>query len=176
MTLNGAIISNVQPGISGTVEAGVMQKGHVSIGAGSRVRPNSYITGPVIIGEGCEIGPGACIKPATSIADNVVVSPLTVIKNSVIGDDVHIGAGSIIEDSVIDKGSIIGGRFTACSGEAEVKIDTEHHTVKTGVMIGEGCNLADSITAQPGVIIGNYCQVRSLKLLGGWFPDQSVVV
>jgi len=89
---------------------------------------------------------------------------------------VSIGSGSIIQDSIIDKGCIIKGHFTACSGEAEVKVDDEHHRVNIGAMLGEGCNLGNAVVAQPGVILGNYSQVQALKLIGGRLPDRSLVV
>jgi UDP-N-acetylglucosamine diphosphorylase/glucosamine-1-phosphate N-acetyltransferase len=176
LSLNGTIIPRVTPALKGTIEAGVYLQGQVSVGEDTIIRSNTYITGPVSIGRGCEIGPGACIFPATSIGDNVVVSPFSELRNCVIGNDVHIGSGCILQDSVIDRGCAIGARFTACAGETELKIDSEHHTVKVGAMLGEGCVLGDSITAEPGVIAGNYCQVKSSRLIGGRLPDRSLVV
>ncbi len=176
LSVNGAVLRRITAGLNGMIETGVALKGMISVGKDTVIRSNSYIAGPVVIGEGCDIGPNVCIFPSTSIADNVVISPFTEVKNSVIGDDVDIGSGSIIQDSVIDKGCVIGGRFTACSGEAEVKVDSEYHLVKVGAMLGEGCSLGDSVTAQPGVIVGNYSRVKSLKLIGGRLPDRSLVV
>ena len=175
LSLNDAILRQIPADIGGTIETGVSLKGLVSVGKDTVIRSNSYIVGPVVIGEGCDIGPNVCILPATSIADNVVVSPFTEIRNSVIGDDVNIGPGSIIQDSVIDKGCVIGGHFTACSGEAEVKVDDEHHQVNIGAMLGEGCSLGNSVVAQPGVIIGNYSRIKALKLVSGRLPDRSLV-
>jgi UDP-N-acetylglucosamine diphosphorylase/glucosamine-1-phosphate N-acetyltransferase len=176
LSLNGIIIPRVTPALKGTIEAGVYLQGQVSVGEGTVIRSNTYITGPVVIGKGCEIGPSVCIFPATSIADNVVISPFSELRNCVIGNDVHIGSGCTIQDSVIDKGCTIGARFTACGGETEVKVDSEHHMVKVGAMLGEGSTLGDSVTAEPGVIAGNFCQIKSLKLIGGRLPDRSLVV
>ncbi len=176
LSVNEAALRQIPTNLSGTIEAGVSLKGLVSLGKDTVVRSNTYISGPVIIGNGCEIGPNVCILPATSIGDNVIISPFTEVRNSVIGDDVNIGSGCIIEDSVIDKGCIIRGHFTACSSQAEVKVDNEHHLVNVGAMLGEGCSLGSSVTAQPGVIVGNYSQVQALKLIGGRFPDRSLVV
>lgn len=176
LSLNDAIIGRIPASLEGTIESSVSLKGTVSVGKDTVIRSHSYIVGPVAIGEGCDIGPNVCIFPATSIADNVVISPFTEVKNSVIGDDVNIGSGSIIQDSVIDKGCVISGQFTACSGEAEVEVNSERHLVKVGAMLGEGCHLGNSVTAQPGVIVGNYSQIKALKLIGGRLPDKSLVV
>ncbi|HUU64552.1 MAG TPA: bifunctional sugar-1-phosphate nucleotidylyltransferase/acetyltransferase [Dehalococcoidales bacterium] len=175
LNLNDAILRQIQASSGGTIEAGVSLKGQVSVGKDTVIRSNSYIVGPVVIGDGCDIGPNACLLPATSIGNNVVISPFTEMRNSVIGDDVSIGPGCIIEDSVIDKGCIIKGHFTACSGLEEVRINHESHQVSVGAMLGEGCNLGNSVVAQPGVIVGNYSQVQPLKLISGRLPDGSLV-
>jgi len=175
LSLNGAILRQIQASLGGTIEESVSLKECVSVGKDTVIRSNSCITGPVVIGNGCDIGPGVCILPATSIGNNVVISPFTEIENSVIGDDVNIGPGCIIQDSVIDKGCILKGHFTACSGQTEVKINGEHHLVSVGAMLGEGCSLGNSVVAQPGVIVGSYSQVHSLKLISGRLPAKSLV-
>jgi len=111
----------------------------------------------------------------TSIGDNVVISPFTEIKNSVIGNDVTIGPGCIISDSVIDRGCVIKGRFTACSGQSEVKVNGESPLVNVGAMLGEDCNVDNNVVAQPGVIVGNYCQIQMFKMISGRLPDHSLV-
>ena len=175
LSLNDAVLRRIETSLGGTIEAGVSLKGQVSVGEGTVIRSNSYILGPVVIGGGCDIGPNVCIMPATSIGDNVVISPFTEIKNSVIGNDVNIGPGCIIGDSVIDKGCVIKGRFTAFGGESEVRVNGESPLVNVGAMLGEDCNLGNDVVAQPGVIFGNYCQIQMLKLISGRLPDHSLV-
>ncbi len=175
LSLNYAVLRQIQASLSGTIEAGTLIKGLVKVGKDTVIRSNSYVDGPVVIGDNCDIGPNVCLLPATSIGDNVVIAPLSVIKNSVIGNDISIGSGCIIEDSVIDKGCIIKGHFTACSGEAEIKTNQEYHKVIIGAMLGEGCSLGNSVVAQPGVIVGNHSQIQALKLIGGRLPDKSLI-
>ncbi len=175
LSLNNAVLRQIQANLGGTIETGVSLKGLVSVGKGTVIRSNSYIVGPVVIGNNCDIGPNTCILSATSIGDNVVISPFCDIRNSVISDDVSIGPSCIIQDSVIDKGCVIKGHFTACSGQADVKVDGEHRLVNIGAMLGEGCSLGNSVVAQPGVIVGNHCQVQALKLISGRLPDKSLV-
>ena len=176
LSLNNVVLRQIQAKLGGNIEAGVVLKGLVSVGKDTLIRSNSYIVGPVAIGDGCDIGPSVCILPATSIGNNVVISPFTEIKNSVIGDDVNIGSGCVIQDSVIDKGCVIKGQFTACSSQTEVRINDEHYQVNVGAMLGGDCNLGNCVVAQPGVIVGNYSQVQALKLISGRFPDHSLVV
>jgi len=176
LSLNSIILRKIPAGTSGFVEPGVYLKGNVYIGKGTIIHSGTYISGPVVIGEGCEIGPHVCILSATSIASNVVIAPFTEVNNSVISDDIHIGSGSIIHDTVIDRGCVIGGNFCVSSEETEIKVDSEYYTVKVGAMIGEACSIKNNVIALPGTIIGNNCQVRPLKVINGRLPDKSLVV
>jgi glucose-1-phosphate thymidylyltransferase len=173
--LNNAILQNIQAGLGGTIEDSVSLKGKVMIGEGTVIRAGSYINGPVVIGAGCEIGPHVCIMPSTSIGDNVVISSFTQIKNSVIGNDVSLGPGCFVSDSIIDRGCVIKGRFTALGGQSEVRVNGECPLINVGVIMGEDCKVDSNVTAQPGAIIGNYCQIQMSKMISGRLPDRSLV-
>jgi UDP-N-acetylglucosamine diphosphorylase / glucose-1-phosphate thymidylyltransferase / UDP-N-acetylgalactosamine diphosphorylase / glucosamine-1-phosphate N-acetyltransferase / galactosamine-1-phosphate N-acetyltransferase len=175
LSLNDAVLKNIGASLGGIIEAGVSMRGNVVVGPDSVIRSGSCIYGPVVIGCGCDIGPQVCITPATSIGDNVTISPFSEIRNSVIGDDVAIGPGSIVNDSVIDKGCVLKGRFTALGGLSETRINGESPSINVGVIMGEECQVDANVTAQPGVIIGNYCQVQMMKTLSGRIPDRSLV-
>ncbi|UCG09953.1 MAG: NTP transferase domain-containing protein [Dehalococcoidia bacterium] len=176
LSLNSIVLPRIPASLGGIIETGASLKGLVSVGKDTVIRSNCYISGPVVIGTGCEIGPNACILPATSIGNNVVISPFTEIKNSVIGNDVSLGPGCFIQDSVIDRGSIIEGQFTAFSRQAEVKIDDEHHSVSVGAMLGEDCQIGSGVVAQSGVVVGNHSQIQALKIISGRLPDRSLVI
>jgi glucose-1-phosphate thymidylyltransferase len=175
ISLNNAVLKNIEVSLGGTIETGVTLKGKVVVGRDSIIRSGSSIYGPAVIGSGCDIGPQVCIMPATSIGDNVSIAPFTEIKNSDIGDDVTIGPGCIITDSVIDKGCVLQGRFTAVGGPSEVPVNGESPTINVGVIMGEECHIESNVTARPGVIVGNYCQVKMTRVLSGRLPDRSLV-
>jgi glucose-1-phosphate thymidylyltransferase len=176
LKLNGLALAKVSPASGGTMESGVSLKGLVSVGKGTTIRANSYIVGPAIIGEDCEIGPSVCILPSTSIGDNVCISPFTTISNSVIADGVEIGPSSVIEDSIIDRGCLARGHLVSQSGSAEIRVDDEYLTVQVGAMIGERCEIGHSVVVAPGVIMGNRCHVRPLKVIEHSVPDGGLVV
>jgi len=175
ISLNNAILQNIEVGLGGTIEDGVTLQGKVIVGEGTVVRAGSCIYGPAVIGSGCDIGPHACIMPSTSIGDNVIISSFTQIKNSVIGNDVNLGPGCFISDSIIDKGCVIKGRFTALGGPGEVRVNNESPSINVGVIMGEDCQVESNVTVQPGAIVGNYCQIQLMKLISGRLPDRSLV-
>jgi glucose-1-phosphate thymidylyltransferase len=176
LKLNDSALAKTSPVVGGTIEKGANLKGLVSIGKGTIIRSNSYIVGPAIIGENCEIGPSVCILPSTSIGHNVCILPFTVITNSVIADGVEIGSSSAVQDSIIDRGCRLKGHFCTQSGETEIKVDDEHQRVQIGAMVGERCITEDGVVISPGVIVGNHCQIKALRVLRESTPDESLVV
>lgn len=172
---NEEVLRGMKGEVLGEVEDNVMLKGEVSIGEGTVVRSGSYIVGPVVIGRNCEIGPNVCIFPATSIGNNVSIEAFTLVRNSVIMDDVSIGAGCSIKDSIIDKGCSIGDRFSTQSGRGDVKINGEHRSVEAGAMLGECCVVGDNVVAKPCTILGNNVKVGDMKVVSGVIPDNSLV-
>lgn len=175
ITLNGAVLSGIQLSLGGTIENGVVMKGSVVIGQDTVIRAGTTITGPVVIGAGCEIGPQACILPATTIGDNVVVSPFSVIENCVIGTDVCIGPGSSLSHSAIGQGTSLKGRFTAlgeapCASEEE----GEDNRLATGVIMGEDCEVDINVSVEPDTVIGNGCRIHSSRHLNGNLPDRTI--
>ena len=176
LQLNDLALAKISPATGGTIESGVSIRGLVSIGQGSTIRSNSYIVGPAIIGENCEIGPSVCILPSTSMGNNVCISPFTIIANSIIADGVEIGPSSTVQDSIIDRGCQVKGHFATQSGETEIKVDDEYHRVRIGAMLGEHCSIGTSVATAPGIIAGNRCQVKALKVLEQSIPDEGLVV
>ncbi|MDD5127556.1 MAG: sugar phosphate nucleotidyltransferase [Dehalococcoidales bacterium] len=175
LSLNSAVLGWKRGSIAGTIENGAFLRGQVSVGKDTVIRSGSYILGPVVIGSGCDIGPNVTIRPATSIGDNVVLASFIEVKNSVIGDDVNLAAGSIIQNSVIDNGCFIKEHFTAGSSQVEIKVNGEYHQTEVGAMLGEGCTVGSNVFAQPGVIVGNYCQIKAQKSINGRIPEKSLI-
>jgi len=171
------MINNAAFSISGTIEKGVMLKGDVSVGNDTTIYSGCYIVGPVIIGEGCEIGPNACIFPATTIGNNSVVHPFSQIRNSVIMNDTHIGSNSFVKNSIVGRGSIIENNFSSMDGKSTIEIEKEFKKLDNiGVMVGEDCNIGSHVVVEPGKIIGRKCQVRSMKRIIENIPSNSKVM
>ncbi|MCL0036334.1 sugar phosphate nucleotidyltransferase [Dehalococcoidia bacterium] len=176
LKLNNLILSRIPPSLGGTIEEGAVVKGPVSIGDGTVIRSNCYLVGPALIGDDCEIGPSVCIFPSTSVGNGAVISPFSIVRNAIIGNNVLIGPSSAIQDSIIAPGAIIRGRFTARSGEATMMIEGEYYQVKMGAIVGNYAELADNVIVAPGVIIGNHCRIKPMKVIGENIPDGGLVI
>ncbi len=176
LRLNDIVLKTGMSRIQGKVERGVTITGSVSVGENTVIRANSYLKGPVLIGDNCEIGPNVCIYPSTSIGNDVRIEAFTELRNSVIMDMVSIGSFCSIHDSIFDTGTEVKGGLVARSEESTIEIGGEHHKLKSGMMVGEYCELGNNIIATAGTIIGNRVTIKSLKELRGRIPDGSLVV
>jgi glucose-1-phosphate thymidylyltransferase len=175
--LNDTMIHRTPSSLGGTIEKGVTIKNDVSVGKGSIIYSGCYIVGPVIIGEGCEIGPNVCIFPSTTIGNNSVVQPFSQVGNTVIMNDVHIGSGSVIKNSIIGRGCIIENNFSSTDGVSTIEIEGEFKKLeKIGSMIGEDCNIGSNVVIESGKIIGRKCNISSLKIIGDNVPSNTKVM
>ncbi len=175
--VNESMIYKSKFSISGTVEKNVTLKGNVSIGKDTKIYSGCYIVGPVIIGEGCEIGPNTCIFPSTTIDNNSVIHPFSEIRNSVIMNDTHIGSNSFIKNSIIARGTIINNNFSTIPGETTIEVDKEFKKIQNlGAMIGEDCNIKSHVVVEPGIIIGRKCEIESMKKINKNLKSNSKVM
>ena len=175
--VNETMIHSTSSSISGTIEKGVTIKGKVSVGKDTTIYSGCYIVGPVVIGEGCEIGPNACVFPSTTIGNNSVIHPFSQVRNSVIMNDAHIGSNSFVKNSIVGRGSIIENNFSCIEGKSTIEIEKEFKTIDNiGAMIGEDCNIGSHVVVEPGKIIGRKCNIRSMKRIIENIPSNSNVM
>jgi UDP-N-acetylglucosamine diphosphorylase/glucosamine-1-phosphate N-acetyltransferase len=175
LSLNEHVLRQKPATVSGVIEAGVTLIGAVTVGQGSVIRAGCYLAGPLIIGAHCEIGPHASLRGAVSLGDNVTIGAFTELSNCVVGNDVSVGALSVVQDSVIDAGCIIQPRFTAASAESVIGVNGEEHKINIGAIIGEGCRVEPAVMAMPGTMLGNYSRVSAARTIQGILPDGSLV-
>jgi UDP-N-acetylglucosamine diphosphorylase / glucose-1-phosphate thymidylyltransferase / UDP-N-acetylgalactosamine diphosphorylase / glucosamine-1-phosphate N-acetyltransferase / galactosamine-1-phosphate N-acetyltransferase len=176
--INEAMIHGTAASTSGIIEKGVTLKGAVTIGKDTKIYAGCYIVGPVVIGEGCEIGPNACIFPSTTIGNNTVIHPFSEIRNSVVMDDTHIASNSHLSHSVIGKGCIIGDSFSTIAGKAIMEIDDEFKKIDSpmGAMIGQDCIIESHVVVDPGKIIGRKSRIGALNHIIKNIPSESKVI
>ncbi len=86
------------------LEEGAKVQGNIVIGKKSTISRDSFIKGPVIIGENCHIGPAVRVGPYVSVGNNSVLKRCDV-ENSIIMDACKIDSKIHIIDSIVAHGS-----------------------------------------------------------------------
>ncbi|MBI5225870.1 NTP transferase domain-containing protein [Candidatus Micrarchaeota archaeon] len=152
---------------SGTIENGAVVEGKLHLGKGSIIKAGSRIEGPVYIGENCLIGPNAFIRSGSVIENNchvgtseiknsVVMNGANVphfsyIGDSVLCDNVNLGAGTMIANLRFDNGPIV------VHFKDQGKVDSGRR--KLGAAIGSGTKVGVNCSINCGVLIGHECKI-----------------
>lgn len=111
-----------------------------SIGSGTQILNSVILNG--IVGDDCEIGPFAYIRPGSKIGNNVKVGDFVEIKNSFVGDSTKISHLSYIGDADVGKKVNIG------CGSIVVNYDgTKKHRsiIEDDVFVGCNVNLISPV-------------------------------
>jgi len=155
---NEKLLSGIYSDIKGTVERYVTIKGAIVLGKNSIIKSGAYIEGPVVIGENCVIGPNCFIRGATSIGNNCRVGNgveikhsilmngcrvdhLSYIGDSVLGERVHLGAGTMVANLRHDNDAVksfVKGKLIS-SGRR-----------KLGAILGDNVQTGINTTIYPG--------------------------
>ncbi len=94
--------------ILGKVEKNVQIFGKVIIEKGAQIRSGSYLLGPLYIGKNSIVGPNCFLRAGTVIGDNCKIGQGVEIKNSLIGERTQISHLSYVGDSIIGENCNLG--------------------------------------------------------------------
>lgn len=152
---------DVQIGTDTVLAAGVTLRGGTRIGSGCRIDPGVVIENSVIgddvhvkpgcffesarVGNGCEIGPNAHLRPGSDLRENVRVGNYVEIKNSVLGAGTKADHLSYIGDADVGTGVTIGCGAITVNYDGAKKTRT---TIGDRAFIGCNSNLIAPLTIE----------------------------
>ncbi|OGJ57420.1 hypothetical protein A3H22_02440 [Candidatus Peribacteria bacterium RIFCSPLOWO2_12_FULL_55_15] len=164
-----------------TIHTSAVVEGNVTIEKGVRIFPHATVRGPCFIGKNtiignntllwgssigssCVIGFGTEVK--ASILGNHVWTHSTYIGDSIIGDNVCFGAGSVVGNFRLDEGLIF-----SMVGQDRVQTGLK----KLGTIIGDDCRIGIHVSMNPGIKIGRGSFVSAATVVTKDAPDGSFV-
>jgi bifunctional UDP-N-acetylglucosamine pyrophosphorylase/glucosamine-1-phosphate N-acetyltransferase len=177
---NESLLAGVESQNLGKIEDNVVMKGVISIGKGTVVRSGSYIVGPVVIGQACEIGPNCYIRPNTSIGDNCHIGNAVEVKNSIIMRGSKIPHHNYVGDSIIGEECNLGAGTKIANLRLDKKdiivrgIDTKQH--KLGAIIGDRVETGINVSINVGSMIGNNTYIGPGAIVSGVISPKSKIL
>jgi NDP-sugar pyrophosphorylase family protein len=163
LTLNEQLVSRLSETEShGDISPAAHIDGVIHLGQGSRILPGVVIEGNIVIGDDCKIGPNCYLRGSTTIGNHCHVGQAVEIKNSIIGHNTSIGHLSYVGDSVIgNKVNFGAGTITSnlrhdgsnhVSRVSQGLIDTGRR--KFGTIVGDGTHTGILTAIYPGRKLG----------------------
>jgi len=144
--------------IKGDVHPSALIEGQIQVGAGTRILPGVFIEGNVVIGENCKIGPNCYLRGNTSIGDGCHVGQAVELKNSILLDKTSVGHLSYVGDSILgEKVNFGAGTITS-----NLRHDGKNHRSmvdgelvdtgrrKFGAIVGDGVHTGIHTSIYPG--------------------------
>ncbi len=149
----------------------------VWIHADATVHKNATLRAPVVVGSDCEIGPGAVIGPAVALGRNVTVGPNTTINRSVIDTDGRVEAGSVIREAVVGGDVHLGVASTIPGGPSDVRVGSEvHEGQQLGAVVADRARTEGGVSFDPGTLLGPNVRVGPGAHVSGTIREGAEVV
>ena len=144
-----------------TLEANVTLHGIVRIEAGAIIKSGAVLEGPCCIGKGSYIGNNSLIRSYTSVGKNCKVGSGVELKNCVVMDNSQIGRLSFVGDSVLGENVDMGAGCMTVNRTVDWKpISVKNGKrpmgtgmTKLGAFLGDGVVVGAGNTLQPGMVV-----------------------
>ena len=165
-------------GIDGFTE----YKPGVLIGRGVKIAPTAVIEPPAVLGDNCELRPGAYLRGNVLTGPDCVIGNSTELKNcvllehvqvphynyvgdSILGNRAHMGAGAVCSNLKSD------GKNVVIHGERDYGTGMR----KIGAFLGDGAEIGCGCVLNPGTVVGQRTSVYPLTALRGVYPADCIV-
>ena len=137
--------------------------GPAIIGDNTEIRPGAYIRENVIIGSDCVIGNSTELKNCI-LLNNVQVPHYNYVGDSILGNNVHFGAGTVCSNLKTFKNNVTIG---------SEKIDTGLR--KVGAFVADGVDIGCGCVLAPGTVIGKNTLCYPMNFLRGVYPEMVII-
>ncbi|MDD4319056.1 MAG: NTP transferase domain-containing protein [Candidatus Peribacteraceae bacterium] len=156
-------------------------EGPVVIEDGARIFAHAAITGPCYIGKNATVGSGALVR-GSSVGEGCVVGFGSEVKGSILMKDVwthmaYVG-DSVCGENVSFGGGSVTGNLRLDEGEISSAVGGDPVPTglsKFGTIIGDGCRIGIQAGTDPGVKIGGGSFIAGGAYLTEDIPDRSFV-
>lgn len=183
LRISRSILRDLKGEIRGYVEEGVKIVGPVYVGEDAEIKSGAYIVGPTYIGDKARVGPNCYVREYSVIGKSCRVGNAVEIKASILMENAHVGHLSYIGDSVIGESVNLGAgtvtanlRFDDKPVKVSIKgVKTSSGMRKLGAFIGDHVKTGINVSLMPGVKIGSYSTIYPGLTIYEDVPSKSIV-
>ncbi|CAM3051241.1 Bifunctional protein GlmU [Sphingomonas antarctica] len=133
-----------------TVEQNVVFGAGVKIANGANIRAFSHLKGATV-GESCEVGPYARLRPGTVLGKDAKIGNFVETKKAVLGEGAKANHLTYLGDAVVGAKANIGAGTITCNYDGFFKYQT---VIGEGAFIGSNSALVAPVNIGAGAIVG----------------------
>ncbi|PSQ59795.1 MAG: glucose-1-phosphate thymidylyltransferase [Halobacteriales archaeon SW_9_67_25] len=156
-------LAELERDLAGEVASEADLRGTVLVEAGATVEPGVVMEGPVLVRTGASVGPNAYLRGATLLGEDVHVGNGVEVKNSVIRRGTNVPHLSYVGDSVLGRDANLGAGTTVANlrhDDRPVRLTVKGERVSTGrrkfgVVVGDGAKTGIDTALNAGVTLGS---------------------
>jgi UDP-N-acetylglucosamine diphosphorylase/glucosamine-1-phosphate N-acetyltransferase len=164
----------------------ILARGHVDeprrddevwVDPDATVHEAAVLQGPVVVGPDCEVGPGAVVGPDAALGRNVTVAANATVRRTLLDTDTRVEAGSVLVDAVTGQDVHLGAGTVVPGGPGDVRVG---HEVFPDRHLG--AVLADRVVAEgdasfsPGTLVGPRAHIGTSVRASGTIAEGAEVV
>ena len=178
---NAHILDKMNYEIKGKIEKNVYIEDNVYVGENTLIRAGSYIKGPSFIGKDSLIGPNAFIRPHSFIGDKCHIG-MSEIKNSIILSNSNVPHFNYVGDSIICEDVNLGAGTKVSNlrfDNTSIKMNINGKSItsnrrKLGVIIGANSQTGINTSIMCGKIIGENSIIGAHTVINEDVPPNSL--
>ena len=159
------------------MEDGAVLTGPVHIGKGVVVHAQAVIRGPSIVGPDTVVNSHTEIRSGSFIGSKCAIGHGCSIIQSMVMNNVDIGAGAFIRNSVIGSGSVVGpGAALGPIGVERASTLTSPTSSTLGAVLGDYAIIGANSTIKSGTVIGSRTIVGEGVVASGIYESNQTVM
>ncbi|WP_160134043.1 sugar phosphate nucleotidyltransferase [Halococcus salsus] len=138
----------------GRVDEPVREQG-VWVDETALVHDDATLQAPVVVGSDCEVGPGAVVGPNVALGRNVTVEANATVERTVLDSDTRIGPGSTVLDCVVGEDVTLGAGSIVPGGPADVRVGRRvFEDRQLGAVVADRVTAGGMVGFEPGTLVG----------------------
>jgi glucose-1-phosphate thymidylyltransferase len=140
------------------------------------IHDDATLRGPVVVGPDCEIAPGAVIGPNVALGRNVTVGPNATVERTVLDSDARVDAGSTLEDAVVGQDVHLGASSVIPGGPSDVRVGQRvFEDQRLGAVVADRAHARGDVSFDPGTLVGPNVTIGAGAHVRGTVPEGAEV-
>ncbi|MFB6179109.1 MAG: bifunctional sugar-1-phosphate nucleotidylyltransferase/acetyltransferase [Halorientalis sp.] len=141
------------------------------------VHEDATLRAPVVVGPDSEVGPGAVVGPDTALGRNVTIGANATVERSVLDVDTRVEAGSTLFDTVTGQDVHVGAGSVAPGGDADVRVGNKvFEDQRLGAVLADRVTADGNVSFDPGTLVGPSAHLRTGVHVGGRITEDAEVM